>query len=144
MNVNSGLKMKRIPIIYLAVLCLLISCRDEEVKNIKDLEENMMDLRIYQENLGDHIKQKRLEDADWLLEGMDSILLILNRRFPEHRKLSRSFSHFYNKEMKEPISGIREAIHNNDTAAALSGYRLLIKNCNSCHIDNDIDKTVKF
>jgi hypothetical protein len=41
---------------------------------IKDLDENMMDLRIYQENLGDLIKEGKLTDAAWLANGMDSLL----------------------------------------------------------------------
>jgi len=26
----------------------------------------------------------------------------------------------------------------------MKGYRLLVKNCNNCHIDLDIDKQVKY
>lgn len=102
-----------------------------------------MDVRIYQENLGDEIRKGRLEDAVWLLEGMDSILLLLGNRFKEHRKLEDGFSYYYRKEMKEPVIIMRRAISTNDTAAARKGYRLLVKNCNSCHINLDIDKTVR-
>ncbi|HEX6333805.1 MAG TPA: hypothetical protein VFZ78_06245 [Flavisolibacter sp.] len=114
------------------------------VDHHKDLGQNMMDLRIYQENLGDQVKSKKLEDASWLLEGMDSILLILNRKFDEHRKLNAPFSYYYKKELKDPIHGIRKAIRKNDTAKALQHYRILIDNCNDCHIDHEIDKEVKF
>jgi hypothetical protein len=93
-------------------------CSEEQVPHYKDLEQNMMDLKIYQENLGDHIKNKELDDASWLLEGMDSILLVVSRRFEEHHKLSRPFSYFYKRRMKDPIKGIREAIEEKDTAKA--------------------------
>jgi hypothetical protein len=123
---------------------LMISCAGKEMNNNKDLDQNMMDLRIYQENLGDQIKAKKLEDASWLLEGMDSILLILNKQFKDHRKLAAPFSYYYKKELQRPIYGIRTAIRDDDTAKALRNYRILIDNCNDCHIDNEIDKEVKF
>jgi hypothetical protein len=66
------------------VFLFLQSYSEEEVQNHKDLEQNMMDLKIYQENLGDQIKAKNLSDASWFLEGMDSILLVLNKKFKTH------------------------------------------------------------
>lgn len=136
--------LKSILISIPVILFILTGCEETEVMNNKDLEQNMMDLRIYQENLGDHIKAKNLEDASWLLEGMDSILLILNKRFPEHHRLAGPFSYYYKKEMQRPIAGMREAIQYKDTAKALQNYRILIDNCNDCHIDNEVDKEVKF
>ncbi len=103
----------------------------------------MMDVRIYQENLGDEIRKGQLQDAVWLLEGMDSILLLLGDRFKEYRKQEEGFSYCYRKEMKEPVIIMRRAISNNNTAAARKEYKLLVKNCNSCHINLDIDKTVR-
>ena len=130
-------------LVILSIMFLIIACADKEMNN-KDLDENMMDVRIYQENLGDEIKAKKLDDASWLLEGMDSILLILNTKFKDHRKLAAPFSYYYKKELQQPIIGIREAIRDGDTAKALRNYRILIDNCNDCHIDNEIDKEVKF
>lgn len=104
----------------------------------------MLDLKIYQENMGDELKAGRLKDAAWLLEGMDSIMLEVSRKFDEHRKLRESFSYYYKDRMKEPVKLLRSGIRNNDTATAMKGYRLLVKNCNSCHIDLDIDKQVKY
>ena len=124
---------------------LLYSCStEEEVNNYKDLEQNMMDLKIYQENLGDQVKAKKLADASWLLEGMDSILLVLNKKFKTHHRMTDPFSYYYKRRMKEPINGIRTAIKQNDTAKALQSYRLLVRNCNNCHEDHDIDKEVRF
>ncbi|HEY1111945.1 MAG TPA: hypothetical protein VGE66_00230 [Chitinophagaceae bacterium] len=116
----------------------------ESVDHLKDLNQSMMDLRIYQENLGDHIKSKKLDDASWLLEGMDSIMLLLADRFPEHRRLDTSFAYYYKREMQEPVRGIRQAIRDKDTARALRHYRVLVDNCNDCHIDNEVEKEVWF
>ncbi len=132
---------------FLLIICGLLifsSCRDERPLTIKDLDENMLDLKIYQENLGDELSAGRLQDAVWLLEGMDSILLEVGRKFREHRKLKDRFSYFYKDRMKEPVRLIRSGIKKNDTARAMKGYRLLVKNCNNCHIDHDIDKTVRY
>lgn len=131
-------------LIIAGVLLLAAGCEDGDVNNNKDLEQNMMDLRIYQENLGDQIKAKKLQDASWLLEDMDSILHVLNKRFPQHAKLAAPFGYYYKKELQRPISGIRRAIRDGDTAGALRNYRILIDNCNDCHIDNEIDKEVRF
>lgn len=125
-------------------LVFTVSCRDERPLTIKDLDENMLDLKIYQENLGDELSAGRLEDAVWLLEGMDSILIEVGRKFREHRKLKDRFSYFYNDRMKKPVKLIRSGIKGNDTARAMNGYRLLVRNCNKCHIDHDIEKTVRY
>lgn len=129
--------------IIILVPVYLFKQQGSEVKNYKDLNFNMMDIRIYQENLGDQIKGGKLEDAVWLLEGMDSILLLLGDKFPEHRKLrDEGFSYYYKKEMQQPIRMMKQSIRKQDTALALKGYKLLVKNCNSCHIDLEIDKKV--
>lgn len=128
----------------LLVTIFVISCSGQKEKHLKDLDQNMLDLKIYQENLGDHVKQQDLRDASWLLEGIDSILLILSNQFEEHRKLGAPFSYYYKKKMRPPIKEIRTAIRDDDTAKALKNYRILINNCNDCHIDNEIDKEVKF
>lgn len=131
-------------LVFLVELIFTTSCRDERPLTIKDLDENMIDLKAYQENLGDELKAGRLEDAVWLLEGMDSVLVEVGRKFREHRKLKDRFSYFYNDRMKKPVKLIREGIKRNDTARAMKGYRLLVRNCNNCHIDHDIDKTVRY
>lgn len=133
--------MKRL-LLFLPVL--LFGCAEKTVDNIKDMEQNMMDLKLYQENMGDLIKAHKLQDASWLLEGTDSILQVLSIKFQEHRRLDRPFSYFYKKKMKEPLNDIREAIKANDTAKALKSYRVLVNHCNGCHIDHDVDKEVFF
>ena len=122
----------------------LPGCSRDTIHTIKDLDETMFDLRAYQENLGDEIKAGRLQDAEWLLEGMDSVFTEIKKKFREHRKLDEPFSSYYNSKMKKPIRLIRQAIQNGDTSLAMSGYKLLVNKCNSCHLDNDIDKDVHF
>lgn len=131
-------------LLFILLILLSVGCRRERPLTIKDLDENMIDLKIYQENMGDVLKTGQLQDAVWLLEGMDSVLIEVSRKFREHRKLEEPFSRYYSRRMKKPVSQIRSGIRKNDTAVAMNGYRLLIRNCNSCHIDLDIDKTVKF
>lgn len=130
--------------IMAAVTGLVIACREARPHTIKDLDENMIDLKAYQENLGDELKAGRLADASWLLEGMDSVLLEVGRKFDSHRKLTEPFSYEYKRRMKEPVSLIRSGIGKTDSALAMKGYRMLVKNCNGCHMDHDIDKTVKY
>jgi hypothetical protein len=124
---------------------MLSGChRQSTVTNMKDLDENMMDLRVYQENLGDHIKAGKLKDGEWLLTGMDSILQLLSTKFAKHRKLSGPFSYYYQKRLRKPLRNIQIAIDNNDTASAWNNYQILVKKCNSCHIDHDIYKVVRY
>ena len=120
------------------------SCSHDRPYTIKDLDENVIDLKAYQENMGDELKEGRLDDAVWLLEGMDSVLHEVSRKFAEHRKLKEPFSYYYKDRLKKPIRLIREGIRDKDTAVAMKGYRLLVRNCNNCHVDLDIDKQVKY
>jgi hypothetical protein len=137
------MKYRKYSCIILLVIVVAACHRDDSV-TIKDLDETMIDLRAYQENLGDEIKAGRLKDAEWLAYGMDSVFTEIKKKFKEHRKLDQPFSYYYRIKMKKPIGMIKDAIRKEDTALGMKGYRLLIKNCNSCHDDNDIDKTVKF
>lgn len=137
------MKYPKYPLIILLVI-FIAACQQDESITIKDLNETMIDLRAYQENLGDEIKAGRLRDAEWLAYGMDSVFSEIKRKFTHHRKLEQPFSYYYNLKMKKPIGLIKEAIRKEDTALGMKGYRLLIKNCNSCHDDNNIEKTVKF
>jgi hypothetical protein len=136
--------MKYIKFPLVILFFLIIACNDKRPLTVKDLDEVMIDLRAYQENLGDDIKAGRLKDAAWLAYGMDSVFSEIKRKFKEHRKLEQPFSFYYNIKMKKPIGIIKDAIRKEVTTLGMKGYRLLIKNCNSCHDDNNIDKTVKF
>jgi|KBSSwiStaDraftv2_1062776.scaffolds.fasta_scaffold430123_1 hypothetical protein len=114
------------------------------VVNLKDLNENMVDIRIYQENLGDYVRSGDLENGKWLLIGMDSILRVVADKFDEHRKLSKPFSYFYNQKLKTTISKLKKAFNTGDTALARRQYRIMVNKCNSCHIDNDIEKEARY
>ena len=126
------------------VIIFSTSCSHNSETTMKDLDQTMMDLRIYQENLGDMIKAGQLQDAAWLLDGTDSLLKVMSNTFTEHRKLKEPFSQYYKRKLRTPLNEINKAIRKNDTAAAIKQYRILVRRCNSCHTDHDIDKEVKF
>jgi hypothetical protein len=121
---------------------LFVQCGNNQVQNKKDLDENMIDLAMYCDNLGLYLRKRDADYSLWLLEGMDSSLQMLTVMFTEHRKLVRPFKQSYKKELAPPINDIRKALHKNNFPAAVESYRLLINNCNDCHIDLEIDKTV--
>jgi hypothetical protein len=75
---------------------------------------------------------------------MDSVMLVLNKKFKTHHKMTSPFSYYYKRRMKDPVQNIRNAIEKNDTAKALQHYRILVRNCNRCHEDHDIEKEVRF
>ena len=138
-------------IISIIVVCISVVLfatvswwKTDPVVNMKDLNENMVDIRIYQENLGDYVRSGDLENGKWLLTGMDSILRVVATRFEEHRKLKRSFSYFYKQKLKTPIAKLKKAFNTGDTAVARRQYRIMVNKCNSCHIDNDIEKEVRY
>lgn len=121
--------------------CLFVQC-NHAVANNKDLDENMIDLGMYSDNLGLYLRKQDSSYALWLLEGMDSTLQVLTGKFDEHRKLVRPFRQSYNKDLAPAINDIRKALKKNNFPVAVESYRLLINNCNDCHIDLEIDKTV--
>ena len=121
---------------------LFVQCSSTGSQNNKDLDENMIDVAMYCDNLGLYLRKQNADYALWLLDGMDSRLQILSTQFNEHRKLVRPFKQSYNKELAPPINEIRKALQKNNFPAAVESYRLLINNCNDCHIDLEIDKSV--
>lgn len=136
--------MKALLVILFVVglVLLFVQCSNNHAQNKKDLDENMIDLAMYSDNLGLYLRKQDADYSLWLLEGLDSTLQILGVTFTEHRKLVRPFKKSYSKELAPPINDIRKALHNNNFPAAVESYRLLINNCNDCHIDLEIDKTV--
>ncbi|HSF45414.1 MAG TPA: hypothetical protein VLA58_05365 [Chitinophagaceae bacterium] len=119
------------------------SLGDSNVKNIKDLDENMIDLRLYHENLGDAIVKKDQDEALWLETGMDSVLRVVAGKFDEHRKLKKPFSESYEKDLKPFIGKMHTALEENSWQEAREAYTLLTKKCNGCHKDLDVDKEVQ-
>jgi hypothetical protein len=130
---------------FILVIALFMqSCGREPVKNMKDLEQSMMDLKIYQENLGDEVRAGDLQNATWLLDGVDSITETLAATFKEHRKLKEPFAYYKKLRLDKPLEQLHAAFNNNDTSKARKAYILLVDNCNQCHIDLDVDKDVRY
>jgi hypothetical protein len=126
--------------------CSLVTCSrlsNEEVKNIKDLDDNMIDLRMYHENLGDAIVQKDQDEALWLYAGMDSVLNIVADKFDAHRKLARPFRDSYERDLKPPIEQLGIALQESKWEASREAYTMLTRKCNGCHKDRDVDKEVQ-
>ena len=110
--------------------------------NKKDLDQNMLDMMMYHDNLGIHLRQGEADYSSWLLEGMDSSLQVIATKFDEHRKLTEPFQKTYEKKLEPPIKEIRQALSENNIPKAIGAYRLLTENCNNCHIDHEVDKEV--
>lgn len=127
-------------------LFAIITCttRDNiEVKNIKDLDENMLDIKMFHEILGDELRAGDLADAEWFLTGMDSVLRIVAGKYDEHRKLSKPFKTSYENNIKPVIVELSNQIQLQDLTAAKNAYVVLTKKCNGCHLDNEVDKVVQ-
>lgn len=135
--------MKALLVIFFIVgfVFLFVQCSNG-VENKKDLDENMIDLAMYSDNLGLYLRKQDADYSLWLLDGLDSTLQILSITFTEHKKLLRPFKQSYYKELAPPINDIRKALQKIDFPKAVASYRLLINNCNDCHVDLEIDKTV--
>jgi hypothetical protein len=119
------------------------SSTDTVDKNMKDLGENMMDLRIYHENLGDALVAKNKEYATWFVNDMDSIMLSMSGKFTTHRKLTEPFRNDYRKKMAPYLRDLKKEIEAEEWPKAIKTYTTLTKKCNGCHIDLDVDKQVK-
>ncbi len=132
--------------IALFIMVLLFSqCNphsEAAASNKKDLDQNMLDMMMYHDNLGIHLRQGEADYASWLLEGMDSSLQVIATKFDQHRKLTEPFEKTYQKKLQPPIKEMRQALEEKNMQKAIGAYRLLTKNCNSCHIDHEIDKEV--
>lgn len=124
------------------ILLVFTECGGRPHNNHKDLDDNMLDLMMYHDNLGLYLREHDADYAAWLLEGLDSTLQQVSAKFTEHRKLKKPFVKEYNRNLAPPINGIRESLDAKDFNKAITYYRTLTKNCNKCHDDNDIDKVV--
>jgi hypothetical protein len=137
---------KRSPFLVTLFFLLWAACNpfaDYAVKNIKDLDENMIDLRMFHENLGDAIVKEDQDVAMWLERGMDSVLNIVATRFDEHRKLGKPFRDDYERNLKPSIAELHAALENKSWADARAAYTMVTKKCNNCHKDREVDKEVQ-
>ncbi len=138
--------MKILPILVILFFLLATMCNPfggDNVKNVKDLDENMIDLRMYHENLGDAILKQDQDDAVWLETGMDSVLKIVASKFDAHRKLDKPFRESYERDLKPNIIKLHSALEKSSWPDAREAYTLLTKKCNGCHQDRDVDKEVQ-
>ncbi len=128
--------------ILVAVIFITSRCSTTAATNMKDLDQNMLDMMMYHDNLGLYLRKKEADYALWLLNGMDSSLQVIAKKFTTHRKLTDPFEKAYKNKLRPPINDIRLALQQNNFPKAIEQYRLLTKKCNGCHIDNDVDKEV--
>lgn len=139
-------RLSRLIPIGILLLIGLIACKglsDGTDSNIKDLDDNMIDLRMYHENLGDAIVARNQDVALWLETGLDSVLRVVADKFEEHRKLNKPFREAYQRDLKPPIDTLHEALEKQDWVTARSAYTMLTRQCNNCHRDREVDKTVQ-
>lgn len=132
-------------LVFSLVVLLFSRCSgksDAAENNMKDLDQNMLDMMMYHDNLGTHLRKGEADYSSWLLEGMDSSLQVIAEKFVEHPKLTDPFEKSYRKKLQPAIKDIRKALEQNNFTAAISAYRILTKKCNGCHIDHDVDKVV--
>ena len=115
----------------------------EKEKSMKDLGENMLDLRIYHENLGDALVEKNKEYALWFVHDMDSILNLMADKFTTHRKLKEPFKNHYRKRLAPYIDKLKNEINNEEWTRSVQTYSILTMKCNGCHIDHNVDKEIK-
>lgn len=132
-------------IILLIIVVYSLACfsSNEKVKNMKDFNENMLDIRIYHENLGDALLTKNKDYAVWLVNDMDSILILMADKFTSHRKLTEPFKYHYQKKLAPYLNDLKKGINREEWTKAIRTYSVLTRKCNGCHIDHDIEKEVK-
>ncbi len=124
--------------------CTNHSKTNSHVVTLKDLDEIMLDLKAYHQNIGDHLKRGKLKEAEWLVDGMDSTLQLAIIKFVEHPKLSASFETFYDDLLASPLVELRLAIEQNNQSLAIKNFKALTSNCNRCHEKHEVKKRVKF
>ena len=132
-------------LVFFLIVLLFSQCdsqSDVAVGNNKDLRENMQDMMIYHDNLGTQLRNRDADEASWFLEGMDSSLQVIAATFSQQRKLTEPFEKTYQKKLQPAIKDIRKSLSENNFPNAINAYRILTKNCNSCHEDHDIDEEV--
>lgn len=110
----------------------------------KDLSEQMDAMATLQGSIGEDIKQGQHAEALWLAEGLDSVMQVLIRYQDKHPNLKKPFHIYYEKKMAEPIHAMIRAMKSNDTATVTQQYQLLVKRCNSCHNDHEVEERAHY
>ena len=127
------------------VSACFVSCyfSEDNKENKKDYDENMLDLKIYHENLGDALVSKNKDYAEWFVNDMDSILLSMAEKFTTYRKLSKPFRTEYEKRLAAYFAELKTEIANENWQQAINTYSIITLNCNECHTDNKVKKKVR-
>lgn len=128
-------------LIIILAIALVAACNNNAT-TVKDLDESMIDMRVYHDNLGRYLRNKDADYSLWLLQGMDSSLQIIANTFSTHRKLTEPFERSYKKDLQPYITEMKTGLEQKNFPAAIHAYRLLTKKCNGCHVDLDVDKEV--
>ncbi len=110
---------------------------------MKDYDQNMLDIKIYHENLGDALLSKNKSYASWFVNDMDSILRLMSDEFTTYRKLKKPFRYHYEKRLAPFIRDLKEEIERNEWTRSIETYSMLTRQCNGCHIDHHVDKKIR-
>ena len=110
---------------------------------MKDFDQNMLDIKIYHENLGDALLSKNRSYATWFVSDMDSILRLMSVEFNTHRKLDKPFKYYYEKRLAPYFKDLKEEIGSDEWQKGIETYTLLTKECNGCHVDHKIKKKLR-
>lgn len=139
-----GIKKSIIFILIILAYCFA-SCylSANEKENKKDYNENMLDLKIYHENLGDALLSKNKDYAEWFVNDMDSILQSMAEKFVSHRKLSKPFRYEYEKRLAPYFSELKNNIAKENWQQAINTYSTITVNCNECHTGHKVKKKVR-
>ncbi len=129
-------------LIIVLAIAFVAACNSNNTTTVKDLDESMIDMRVYHDNLGRYLRNKDADYSLWLLQGMDSSLQIIANTFSTHRKLTEPFERSYKKDLQPYIMEMKTGLEQKNFPVAIHAYRLLTKKCNGCHVDLDVDKEV--
>lgn len=106
----------------------------------KDLSEQMDALSVYQEAIGEDLRKGKPKDAISMVNGMDSVLLLVAERLNNHHNLLKPFEQYYKRKLERPIDDLRIAVENDHLADANKHYKILVNRCNSCHKEHGVEE----
>jgi hypothetical protein len=106
----------------------------------KDLSEQMDALSVYQNQIGEDLRKGNPKDAISMVNGMDSVLLLITERLNNHHNLQKPFEHYYKRKLESPIEDLRNAVENDNLADANKHYKILVNRCNSCHKEHGVEE----
>lgn len=133
--------------LFFLFINLFTACSMEQTgRNVqeKDLSQQMDAMKALQEATGEELKANNTQEALEMLNGLDSIFIIACKDFEYHWRLNKSFKSYYDTKLKKTVTALKNALLQNDTIKANQKYILLVKRCNSCHIDNDVLENAQY